>query len=172
MKIFRSRQRPCKKKISISISIAAKLDHLRRRNTCAFSAAGHNEPPHPFRGYGKSGGNIRLLTPSLSIRGSIGVLRRATGRFKSTRPDLRVADYTWRVKSERFHARGHFPLNPRATAKTILAWRENIFSHGANKTRALPLQNAFAFLPENRIFHAWNRRNPANVTRDLFRCCN
>lgn len=32
-----------------------------------------------------------VIDPSLSIGGSIGVLHRATGRFTSTRPDLRVA---------------------------------------------------------------------------------
>lgn len=42
----------------------------------------------------KAMGTSGLLTPSLSIGDSIGILRRATGRFKSTRPDLRVADYT------------------------------------------------------------------------------
>lgn len=40
----------------------------------------------------------RVIDPSPSIGGSIGVcLHRATGRFKSTRPDLRVASYTQRA---------------------------------------------------------------------------
>lgn len=99
------------------------------------SAAARNEPPHPFRGYGKSCGYTGLLTPRLLSEAlSPSSIARATGRFKSTRPDLRVAGYTQRVKSERFHARGHLTLNPRATTKTILAWRENIFSHCAIKT--------------------------------------
>lgn len=109
------------------------------------STAARNEPPHPFRGYGKSCGYTGVIDPSPSIGGSIGVLHRATGRFKSTRLDLRVAGYTRHVKSERFHARRHLTLNPHATTKTILAWRENIFSHCAIKTRVLLLQNAAAF---------------------------
>lgn len=100
------------------------------------SAAARNEPAHPFRGYGKSCGYTGLLTPPPSIGGSIAILHRA--RYRAIQIDAAGFTsrrlYTRRVKSERFHARGHLTLNPRATAKTILAWRENIFSHCAIKT--------------------------------------
>lgn len=38
------------------------------------------------------------------------------------------------LKASAFTPRGYFSLNPRATAKTIPEWRENIFSHRAIKT--------------------------------------